>query len=58
MIDVFFSEVLTQTTIGSIEKKVVIPTKNVGLWLEFAFFWKLMEYTNDHSPDVYIIPTF
>ena len=39
-------------------KRVVIPRKNVSLWLEFVFTWRLMEYTNDHSTDALIILTF
>ena len=37
-INVHFSEILIQTTVGLIEKGLLFPKENVGLWLEFAFF--------------------
>ena len=54
----FFSKIFTHRIIDSIEKKVIIPRKNVGLWFEICLIWKLMEYTNDHSPNASIIPIF
>ena len=35
---VLFSEIVTRTTVGLIEKKVVISRKNVSLWLKFVLF--------------------
>ena len=44
-IDVFFRNLdLYNSRLN--KKRVVIPRKNVGLWLEFAFILLLMEYTN------------
>ena len=54
----FFSEVLTHTTVlGLIEKGCYFQEK---CWFVagICLIWKLMEYTNDHSPDAPIIPTF
>ena len=39
-------------------KRVVIPRKIVGFVAGFCLIWKLMEFTNHHSPDTPIIPTF
>ena len=50
-----FSEILTRTAVGLIEKVLLFPEKFV---VGICFIWKLMEYKNDHSPDAPIIGTF
>ena len=57
-IDDFFSETLTHTTVGLIEKGLLFPRKMLVCGCNLPY-WKLIEYTNnDHSPDACIIPIF
>ena len=53
----FFLEIVTHTTAGLVEKWLLSPEKN---WFVagICLIWKLMEYTNNNSPDACIIPTF
>ena len=50
-----FPEVMT---VGWIEKRVVISPQKCWFVARICIFQKLMEFANDHSPDVYIISTF
>ena len=55
-IHVFYSEILNYITVGLIEKGLLFPGKMFVAGI--CLFWKLMEYTNDHSLDACIIPAF
>ena len=52
----FFVELLTRKAVGLIEKWLLFPRKMVCAGT--CLILKLIEYTNDHSPDASIIPTF
>ena len=50
-------EILTRKTVGSIQKITLFPGKILVCGWNLHF-WKLIEYTNDHSLDAPMIPTF
>ena len=58
-IDVFFFlEILTHTAVGLIEEGLLFPGKILVCAWNMLYLEINGIYTNDHSPDVPIIPTF
>ena len=56
-IDDFFSEILTHTTVGLIEKGLLFPGKVLVWGCSLPYVEVKWICTNDHSPDACIIPT-
>ena len=57
-IDVPFSEKLDFYSSSLNRKRVRLPRKNVGFLAAICLIYKFIEYTNDHSLNAHIIPTF